>query len=506
MDRLAEYNKYNNTNIIRQHQCSGESKPPTPSVVSTSTDFSSISQKLPSPFNLHMQRRLQAIRDQSSQADVLPVLSTPNVYFHRGVNHYPSRHADSQKMVTQPSKQEYRVITDTNRSVISVKSEQKDHSHTANVARMWSPNRVPSAGSHVSSDRKSTASSHIYYNLLPSSTLPTHRNVSLQVNMVPLPKRSNNNNSSQRSTTSVIPPLPPVPPIPYQRIENRRQSTNEASFTPIHPPPHSSTSLLHTNSHNQTAILPVPPQLPVLPHHSNHSRSHHSQGLPIIPEQPEFSYAKFLERKYGFKPESAAALIPAFQTPCCLWAEKVRRVLQARGFYDLEDPWLAFALLPFVLGKLPSSIAQMAPTNSLAYLLDFIESYDRRTNSLHDVLTKTVTTNVKPSAAFLQRCTELRRARGPDLDDDAVRQLAWQSLSTNLPSQLQSFVLTIRASNELPTSRQWEIIDNLWFDSLSKQELNTKLAVQTVANNDNDVKPKIKNPRKNINQLSSKVD
>ena len=184
---------------------------------------------------------------------------------------------------------------------------------------------------------------------------------------------------------------------------------------------------------------------------------------------PHISYSKFLERYYGLKPESAAALIPNFQTPCCLWADKVKRVLQARGFLNLNDPWLSHALLPFVLGKLPASIAQMAPTENLAFLLDFIESYDRKTNSMHDVLTKSITLHVKPSAAFLQRCNEMRRARGPELDDHAIHQLAWQSLSSNLPAPLQSFVLTIKAFNELPTARQWEVIDNLWFDSLSKQ-------------------------------------
>ena len=183
---------------------------------------------------------------------------------------------------------------------------------------------------------------------------------------------------------------------------------------------------------------------------------------------PGVHYSKILEQRYGLKPETAASLIPVFQPPCCLWADKVRRVLEMRGFTNLQDPWLNYALLPFVLSRLPATIANLVPTATLLQLLDYLGSYDRRKNNLHEVITKTQPLAMKPSAAFLQKCHDMRRAQGPDLPENVIQQLAWQALNANLPSSLQAYALTIKGTDELPTLRQWEVLDNLYFDSLPK--------------------------------------
>ena len=490
---------------------------------SSSDVFSSVSQHMPSPFHAAMQQRLNDIREHYDPSEALLVHSTPNPPFPPGVSRPPSVYVasalDSRRTTNHT---QYRPIAITERSITTRQNTKQEYKHGSSKSQsssdIWPPPPVLStqlssgkSSTYVSkhSAKNSTISRHSYYNTFSTRTLSPPRNAPLQVNLVPL---VNPTNKDQRAKK-----LPTAPMYqPFRRREQCRQSGDQNSLFPIDTHstpliPVSSSSHTITSDQNQTALIPA--------HFSNHTSHTHSRSvnpatpaLPPVPEIPQISYVKFLERYYGLKPESAAALIPAFQTPCCLWAEKVRRVLQARGFTNLDDPWLTFALLPFILGKLPSSIAQMAPTNNLSYLLDFIESYDRKTNNLHDVLIKTTTPTVKPSAAFLQKCTELRRARGPDLEDDAIRQLAWQALSTNLPSQLQSFVLTIKASNELPTPRQWEVIDNLWFDTLSKQELTTKLPVLAVASEGNKNNTKNKNTKRNnnvvnqLNQLSTKLD
>ena len=505
----------------------------------SSDTFSSISQPLLSPFHQEMQRRLNKLQDRTINTPV-PYYSTPHPHSSAGVNHHPSIN-HFREMIGCASEHNQGMIRNSGLSTVMdysalptvrTKTEMRDDQSVRSSQTAWpqppifppyqridppSPSTISSLKppSHISS-KKTTPQ---YYNLLSSSQLSVADSGQAPKIQVPVPKPRT---VKRLVAPPIITPIFTPARVPYAGIEYGRRLSPDPTVSPVDLP--SLTPIIPTSSHhssnvnrtqnlNQTALVPAAPQT-VIP------RDPLNNQFPIppqVPDVPNVSYSKLLERRYGLKPESAAALIPAFQAPCCLWADKVKRVLQARGFVDLTDPWLSVALLPFVLGKLPSNIAQMAPTVNLAYLLDFIETYDRKTNNLHDVLTKSITVNVKPSAAFLQRCTEMRRARGPDLDDDAVRQLAWQSLSNSLPSQLQSFVLTIRASNELPTPRQWEIIDNLWFDSLSKQELSNKLANPTVANvelNPTGINTKSKNSKRNnnanltkqVNQLSEKLD
>ena len=470
----------------------------------SSSHFSSVTSQLLSPFHIQMQHRLNKIRD-SSGSQHLPMFSTPNVPFQAGVNHLSSDIYNPQQAASHshhkhnhPVDYSAMPIIDPKWDVTSVKNKSIASSVVSRPAllndRINPPSIVGSQKSYTSIISK--RSGHSYYNLMNPARQIDSRNVPSSSTITPIPKPRKHKPKPHLHT-------PVIPPIPYAGVENIRTPHDQNSvmlgFDSIS---RNRTFPLPPHELNQTALVPTTHQLPTIPPPNNPPRP-----LPSTQELPGVSYTKLLEKRYGLKPESAAALVPPFQTPCCLWAEKVRRVLQARGFYNLDDPWLSFALLPFVLGKLPASIAQMAPTTNLAYLLSFIESYDRRTNSLHDVLTKGVVLNMKPSAAFLQRCTEMRRARGPDLDDDAVRQLAWQALSTSLPTPLQAFALTIKASNELPTARQWETMDNLWFDSLSKQELTNKLGQSSVANVESQPKPKNNKRTKTttINALSNQV-
>ena len=500
---------------------------------SSSSHFSSVSRQIspvppiPSPFTINIQQRLDRLRGSDLCPEAHLYYSTPNDFVRPGVNHHPSSNMHSRQMVEPSQRHDYRVITNADRTTdasdVGTKMERKESSIKSEVNSLvqWPPPppRILPSGSvstvSKQSSRVTAGTDRKYYNLISSDITSLYKDASIQVSRTPVPMpRQGWSNHNPRE-----PILPPMPfasaPARYQRVERCRNTPNQDSYQPMNLPPRTNTSRFSSHALNDTALVPITSQHSGEPSLPSPPSATQSPNLPVIPKMPGVTYAKVIQKKYGLKPESAAALIPPFQTPCCLWAEKVRRVLYARGFSDLDDPWLTFALLPFVLGKLPSNIAQMVPTNSLAYMLDFVESYDRRTNSLHDVLTKNITPSVKPSAAFLQRCNDMRRARGPDLDNEAIFQLAWQSLSTSLPPQLQPFVLTIKGSNELPTARQWEIMDNLWFDTLSKQELATKLPLQAVAAEEPNTKTtKGKNTKRHaintinnrVNQLSEKID
>ena len=265
--RLSHYLSMNQPTPSELDRLAMDNKAEMSSSTSSSSTFSTISNKIQSPFQVQMQNRLDRLRDKS---DIGPGISTPYHYSQPGVNHRFSNTMVDQ--ATQYHDHAYQRLMKTDADYSSqmrpdTKAEIRIRSQNSVASSdicprppYFDPNQTITPKDSVSVVSSNT--SNYYYNLQSSTDRASKSGLVNKNNKPPIPPIPKPRKSIRKlPTPSVAVPKKPDFPLRYAHIEHRRSPSQQTSVynsppSITNPPP--TPPNLPSNSHlDSTAIVPA---------------------------------------------------------------------------------------------------------------------------------------------------------------------------------------------------------------------------------------------------------
>jgi len=152
-------------------------------------------------------------------------------------------------------------------------------------------------------------------------------------------------------------------------------------------------------------------------------------------------------------------LIPPFEYPLSRWANQVIRVLIAKGYVSFNGPRISREVIPLILAKLPSMVADLVPAGSLDELLSFLQVYDseRGTANLFDVKP---CPELRPSICYRRVQQDMIQAMDGKMDPGLLQSLAWSAVKAILPTQMRNSYDIYRSV--VPSAEELRHLDSVW--------------------------------------------
>ena len=170
------------------------------------------------------------------------------------------------------------------------------------------------------------------------------------------------------------------------------------------------------------------------------------------------------QRQYGLQSDSLATIIPSYVIPGEEWVKKVRMIFNVKGIPDLTDVNLNPILLPILLARVPATIAQIAPVDTVNDFLTFVANSDKSSENIQEKLKLGQGLDRRPSFYYYLTCQHMSDKLGVnDPRDHTICGFAWQLLKSKLPNEMKMSVHTLQIGNH-PTVDQLKVLDDTWTD------------------------------------------
>lgn len=159
--------------------------------------------------------------------------------------------------------------------------------------------------------------------------------------------------------------------------------------------------------------------------------------------------------------------LPPFSYPAYKYAHRLTIYFEVLEFdiLDIKNKDISKQYAAAITSKLPFELLTILPTKpDLTAVLKCLTDFDSERDTISSIIHSSGKCNATPSLQFHTQYAKLRSVMDVKVDDDSVKEFAWGTVLSTLPSGIRQ-VVCVLGVKRFPGSDQMERIDAAFFET-----------------------------------------